>query len=140
MAIAMPPVGKNPLVQEGVKALVKAHQDHPLGPLVLAVWFERDHPTDICLLEVMEQWPQNEDDCILQAAFAGSIELPVPYGGALRLAITNPEGLEKAIASLDPVVRAVRSSLLAGTAEILYVSEDPEARRLLERLNDKAAA
>jgi hypothetical protein len=96
-----------------VRELVDAHARRTEEPLVLAIRYQLDDPSDIYLLEVLEEFPGNPDDPPFTTEFGPTAELVIL--GKLHLALTSSAQLRAAIDRGDPIVGAVRRD-----GEVLY--------------------
>jgi hypothetical protein len=114
------------LHDNAVKRLVEAHQQLE-EPLLLALRYEGDDPADVCLLEVLETFPGDEDDELFTTKYESSASLRIV--GELHLTLGSPAQLRAAVRRGDPLI-----AKLAG-AKIVFVDHSKsEAEQLLVEL------
>lgn len=110
-------------------------------PLVLAIYFaSRTVPNEECLFEVMYNFGMNEvseDNTIFQVQFGNAPKLPLPVGRRLRLFISNPTEMRRAIQERWSEVEDLQQALAAGQAVVLYEQGSAaEAHSLLAALRE----
>lgn len=115
-----------------VRGLVDAHARRTDEPLVLAIRYQLDDPSDIYLLEVLDGFPGTPDDPPFTMEFGPTADLVIL--GKLHLALTSSAQLRAAIDRGDPIVSDVRRD-----GEVLYppaVSRpsSPAATELIAKL------
>jgi hypothetical protein len=113
------------LNDRAVQRLVAAHAARTDEPLVLAVRY-RSSEEDVYLLEVIENFPGEDDDELLATEFEPSAELLTV--GHLRLLLGSPGQLRAAVRRGDPEVEAVK------TGSIVHSNRSATARELRQLL------
>ena len=94
------------LNDRAVQRLVAAHAARTDEPLVLAVRY-RSSEEDVYLLEVIENFPGEDDDELLATEFEPSAELLTV--GNLRILLRSPGQLRAAVRRADPGVEALKT-------------------------------
>ncbi len=110
-------------------------------PLVLAIYFaSRAVPNEECLFEVAQHFGMDEasdDGHIFQVQFGNAPGLPLPVGRRLRLFISNPTEMRRAIQERWSEVEDLQQALAAGQAAVLYEQGNAaKAHSLLEALRE----
>jgi len=113
------------LNDRAVQRLVAAHAARTDEPLVLAIRY-RSSEEDVYLLEVIENFPGEDDDELLATEFEPSAELLTI--GNLRLLLGSPGQLRAAVRRGDPVMEALK------TGSVVHSNESAIARELRQLL------
>lgn len=95
------------LHNRAVEQLIKAHRNRKDESLILAVRYNLEQD-DIYLLEVLDQFPGQDDEELLETTFEPSANLVIL--GKLHLALGSPGQLRMAVASNSSIVQAIGSS------------------------------
>ena len=112
------------LHDRAVRQLVEAHRQREDEPLILAVRYRLDEP-EIYLLEVLADFPGEDDDELLETEFDPSASLMILT--KLRLALGSPAQVRNALQN-----QALAQALHDGRLE--YSADTEEARTLRESL------
>jgi len=110
-----------------VRGLVEEHRTRKDEPLVLAVRYRCDEPEDIYLLEVIGNFPGNDDDPLFETAFGPSADLVIL--GELHLALASPAQLRVAVERGDKLVEQLRKD-----GEVIFPAKATGAARALLKL------
>ena len=94
------------LHDRAVRQLVQAHQQRTDEPLLLAIRYRLDDPSDIYLIEVLGAFPGAADDELLETAFDPSANLIIV--GRLHLVLGSPAQVQAAVQRGDPIMQAAR--------------------------------
>ncbi len=103
---ADPQVRIEQLNARAVRDLVRAHAARTDEPLVLAVRFKLNDPIDVHLLEIIWNFPGDDDDPAFVTEFAPSADLLIL--GKLHLTLISPNQLRHAIDRGDAFVADVQ--------------------------------
>jgi hypothetical protein len=114
------------LHERAVRELVEAHRHRIDEPLVLAIRYKLDAPSDIYLIEVLNGFPGAADDELLETAFEPSASLIIV--GRLHLALGSPAQVLSAIGRGDPILQAARGG------RVEFDNGDSEAAAIREAL------
>jgi len=95
------------LHDRAVRQLVEAHRQRTNEPLLLAIRYKLDDPSDIHLLEVLDRFPGGDDDELLETEFDPSANLIMV--GKLHLILGSPAQVQCAIQRGDPITEAARN-------------------------------
>ncbi len=113
------------LNDRAARELVNAHKTRQDEPLILAVRFNIDD-FDIHLLEVLRDFPGDDDDELLVTEFEPSAQLRIP--GKLRLVLASPGQFRSNLKRGDKLFDEVRNG------ESLYDDGSKEAVELKKSL------
>ena len=94
------------LNERAVKQLLEAHRRQTEQPLLLAVRFRDDVEEDIHLLEVLANFPGDDDDELFVTDFSPSASLVML--GKLHLVLASPGQLRAAVKRRDPLIDEIR--------------------------------
>ncbi|MBN1612768.1 MAG: hypothetical protein JW940_39465 [Polyangiaceae bacterium] len=122
MAFAAPTDRIRELNERAVRLLIEEHAARTDEPLILAVQYALDDPTNIGLLEVLDDFPGGDDDDLLITEFEPSASLRIL--GKLRLALASPGQLQSAAQRGDSELERAR------TGVVVYESSDPRVASL----------
>lgn len=114
------------LHDRAVRELVDAHRLRKEEPLLLAVRYDLDHPTDIHLLEVLDGFPGGESDELMVTEFERSAQLMIL--GKLRLVLGSPAQLRAAIRRNDPEISKVKKG------KVVFAGRTALAKKLRQDL------
>ena len=103
--------------EHAVRDLVDAHAKLARSPLVLAVRFRFDHPLDVYLLEVVENFPGSDEEPLLETEFAPNERFVIL--GKLHLILGSPRQLEHAMATAKARPLASESRHRSATRAIM---------------------
>ena len=115
-----------PNYEKAVRDLVAQHLQLKGQHTLLAVYFApREKPlSDVCLFEVIEDFgpdqPDPDDTDLFQFGYGSTPGLPLPEGVGLRMVLTNPHELQRAIAQEWRVVNELRAANREGKAVVLH--------------------
>ncbi len=115
------------LHDKAVRELVDAHKQRTDEPLILAVRYGLHASQDVHLLEVLRDFPGDDDDDVLITEFEPSPQLRIL--GKLHLALGSPAQVRSAAARRDAIIDQVKNGML------LFDDGSPEAHGL-KRLLD----
>jgi hypothetical protein len=107
---------------DSIAQLIESHKRRTEEPLVLAVQYELEHPTDVFLLEVLDDFPGGEEDELLTTEFGPSPNLLLL--GTLHLSLGSPGQVEHAVRRGDVLLARVRHG------KILFSDGSPTATKL----------
>jgi hypothetical protein len=93
------------LNERAVKQLLAAHRQRVDQPLVLAIRFNGDVAEDIHLLEVLENFPGEDEDELFETDFEPSADLVML--GKLHLVLASPGQMRTALNRRDPLVASI---------------------------------
>lgn len=132
----MSSVGSGPLsslYRAQINRLIESHSQLPEYDLKLAIWYNKDHEKNVCLLEVLDGFPvDSEATEPFSAVFSPNADFPLAEGGELSIAMTSTEELRE-IGLKSTLVQTIVSQLGNGFAEIVYQTKD--AKDALHVLN-----
>lgn len=106
-----------------IRGLVQAHSTRDDEPLLLAVRYRRDDLEDLHLLEVIENFPGNDDDPLFRTEFGPSADLVIL--GKLHLILASPAQLRAAVGRGDPLFAEVKAD-----GQVLFPAGAPEGEAL----------
>lgn len=121
-------VGDFPLYRPNILELIEYHRSLEDTPLKLSVWYDKDDPKDIKLLEVMANWPSQLENDLGPVEFESTADFPLVSPGKLLITFCSQEELEHALTTNDPIVAAVRESFCRqfkgeSAAEVLFPAD-----------------
>jgi len=105
-----------------IEQLIEAHKRRTDEPLVLAIRYELEHPDDVFLLEVLEDFPGGDEDELLTTEFGPSPSLLVL--GTLHMMLGSPAQLLNAVQRDDELRAKIRRG------KLLWSDESATAKRL----------
>ena len=105
-----------------IEQLIEAHKRRTDEPLVLAIRYELEHPDDVFLLEVLDDFPGGDDDQLLTTEFGPSPNLLVL--GTLHMTLGSPAQMLNAVERDDELKEKIRRG------KLLWSDESPTAKRL----------
>jgi hypothetical protein len=113
--------------------------------LLVAIYYaSKEWPYEECLFEVARHFGFDEIDPerrIFTIQFSGSVELPIPPPHHLRLLLTNPAELERAMSERWPQIDDLLSAINVGEYKVLYKRpDDLEATDILAELTNAVIA
>jgi hypothetical protein len=113
------------LHDRAVKELVEAHAQRRDEPLVLAIRFNLDQPSDVYLLEALRGFPGGDDDELMVTTFDPSPQLRIL--GTLQLVLGSPAQIRSAADRHDAIIDQAR----LGKVEFSEPSDDARDLRAL---------
>ena len=128
-----------PQYEKALHELVRHHRKLKGERVVLAVYFnpQRKPFEDVCLFEVIEgfgpEQPDPADGDLFQFGYGNTPGFPLPPGVNLRMVLTNPHELRKAIAEKWKAVGELRAARSKADEAIVLHSEG-EGNKLWELL------
>jgi hypothetical protein len=125
MSQASAPARIAQLNDQAVRRLVSAHAARKEEPLVLAVRY-REGEDDVHLLEVIDNFPGDDEDELLATEFEPSAELLTL--GSLHLLLGSPGQLRAATHRGDAAIEAVRAG------SVVYSDQSATAQGLRQLL------
>lgn len=128
--------GTFPLYRQKVRELIEAHKQLEETPLLLGIWYDKDDPKDVRLLEVLANWPSGDPPGDMAAvSFNSTAEFPLVGDGVLYAVLCSADDLAAAIASSQTEIARVREAFNRGQAELIYLAPDcPQLGELLRAL------
>ena len=123
---------------DAIRVLVAQHLRLKGQHTLLAVHFApRKKPlSDVCLFEVIEDFgpdqPDPDDTDLFQFGYGSTPGFPLPEGVSLRMVLTNPHELRRAIDQGWKAAVGLRAASRAGKAMVLH--SDAEGDKLWELL------
>lgn len=127
-----------PQYEQALRELVNHHRKLKGQRVVLVVYFnpQRKPFEDVCLFEVIEGFgpeePDPEDADLFQFGYGNTPGFPLPPGANLRLVLTNPVELKRAVAGNWKAVGELRAARRADEAIVLH--SEGEGAKLWELL------
>jgi hypothetical protein len=116
-----------------VKALVETHRKLRDHPLYLALWYDTDDTADVHLLEVLGNFPHEEERGKLYTVeFESSLAFPLVTPGRLFLTLADPAEVRAAIRDEYRQISHVREAFARGAADVIYCAST--ARDILKSL------
>ncbi len=126
-----------PWYPEQMKNLVASHAKLKEHPLQLAIWYDTDHPKNLCLLEVLKGFPSDESESELYTSkFTSTSEFLIADGGELVLTLSGPKKMELALEKRTPLVRRIRASFKRKTAKVMFQPSTAPTKRILRNLRN----
>ncbi len=127
-----------PRYEGALRALVDQHLKLKGQRTLLAVYFApRKRPlNDVCLFEVIEGFgpdePDPDDTDLFQFGYGSTPGLPLPANVALRMVLTNPDELRRAIKQKWKAVDELRAASRNGETIVLH--KDAVGAKLWEQV------
>lgn len=133
-------VGENPLLVIEVKRIIENHKRIKKDPLLMAVWYKKNHPKNIYLLEVIENFSNvvKSEKEPFTVEFDSSSDFLLPDGGKLYLTLISPSDLKRSVDENWEFIKPLScESFNKGEAEILHCESN--YKQLLKKLKEQAS-
>ena len=118
---------------ERMKELVASHRHAKGQTLRLAVWYKTDHPKNLYLFEIVDGFPNGNDDSeLFTVEFGGSDKFPIARQGKLYLSLINSNEASIAFKESWRGASDIRAALQRGNFTLLF--QDKRGAQLLNQI------